>query len=91
MKQQEIGQVYPGLTCFKDGVREIPIESIPGLRLTGWRPSHGSGTKRNIDEILEPELLAQALRTVLNQVGPFHDRMNPMLAYMRIFEILNLG
>lgn len=68
MKQQEIGQVYPGLTCFKDGVREIPIESIPGLKLTGWRPSHGYGTKRNIDETLEPEQLAQGLRTVLNQV-----------------------
>ena len=30
-QQSEIKQVYPGLKCFKDGVREIPISSIPGI------------------------------------------------------------
>uniref|UniRef100_A0A674I4Q8 histone acetyltransferase n=1 Tax=Terrapene triunguis TaxID=2587831 RepID=A0A674I4Q8_9SAUR len=37
-KQAQIRKVYPGLSCFKDGVRQIPIESIPGIRETGWKP-----------------------------------------------------
>ncbi|KFQ28000.1 Histone acetyltransferase KAT2A, partial [Mesitornis unicolor] len=32
-KQAQIRKVYPGLTCFKEGVRQIPIE-----RETGWKP-----------------------------------------------------
>uniref|UniRef100_UPI00358E3E51 histone acetyltransferase KAT2B-like n=1 Tax=Myxine glutinosa TaxID=7769 RepID=UPI00358E3E51 len=31
-KQAQMSKVYPGLTCFKEGVRQIPIESIPGIR-----------------------------------------------------------
>lgn len=31
-KQAQIRKVYPGLTCFKEGVRQIPIESVPGIR-----------------------------------------------------------
>lgn len=39
-KQQEIQKThYPGLQCFKDGVRGIPIESIPGIHETGWKSS----------------------------------------------------
>ena len=30
---------WVGLTCFKDGVRQIPVESIPGLQESGWKPS----------------------------------------------------
>uniref|UniRef100_A0A8C3FRC1 histone acetyltransferase n=1 Tax=Chrysemys picta bellii TaxID=8478 RepID=A0A8C3FRC1_CHRPI len=30
-KQAQIRKVYPGLTCFKEGVRQIPVESIPGI------------------------------------------------------------
>uniref|UniRef100_A0A7N8YKY3 histone acetyltransferase n=1 Tax=Mastacembelus armatus TaxID=205130 RepID=A0A7N8YKY3_9TELE len=37
-KQSQIRKVYPGLTCFKEGVRQIPVESIPGIRETGWKP-----------------------------------------------------
>uniref|UniRef100_A0A674CYH7 Histone acetyltransferase n=1 Tax=Salmo trutta TaxID=8032 RepID=A0A674CYH7_SALTR len=37
-KQAQIRKVYPGLSCFKEGVRQIPIESIPGIRETGWKP-----------------------------------------------------
>ncbi|MGH0147230.1 UNVERIFIED_CONTAM: hypothetical protein FKN15_028804 [Acipenser sinensis] len=32
-KQAQIRKVYPGLSCFKEGVRQIPIESIPGINL----------------------------------------------------------
>lgn len=35
-KQSQIRKVYPGLTCFKEGVRQIPVESIPGIREC-WR------------------------------------------------------
>lgn len=31
-KQAQIRKVYPGLSCFKEGVRQIPIENIPGIR-----------------------------------------------------------
>ena len=30
-RQEEIKQIYPGLTCFQEGVRQIPVESIPGV------------------------------------------------------------
>ncbi|XP_022246332.1 histone acetyltransferase KAT2B-like isoform X2 [Limulus polyphemus] len=78
-KQQEAMQkVYPGLTCFKDGVREIPVESIPGIKETGWKPE-----KKNVSnsfeiclslhsvvkqEQLDPEQLYQTLKTILTQI-----------------------
>ena len=31
-RQVEIRKVYPGLKCFQEGVRQIPVESIPGIR-----------------------------------------------------------
>ena len=37
-KQEKYQKIYPGLTCFKDGIRQIPIESIPGLQESGWKP-----------------------------------------------------
>ncbi|XP_042330564.1 histone acetyltransferase KAT2B isoform X3 [Sceloporus undulatus] len=47
-KQAQIRKVYPGLSCFKDGVRQIPVESIPGIRETGWKPSSKEkGTQRS--------------------------------------------
>merc|ERR1712013_807023 len=51
-KQEQIRQVHPGLTCFKDGIREIPIESIPGILETGWEPpaQDKSRSTRNSDE-----------------------------------------
>jgi len=36
LKQEELKVKYPGLTCFKEGVKEIPISSIPGMECTGW-------------------------------------------------------
>ena len=37
-KREKIQKVYTGLKCFKDGVRQIPIESIPGVVEAGFRP-----------------------------------------------------
>ncbi|KAG6440336.1 hypothetical protein O3G_MSEX001186 [Manduca sexta] len=69
MRQKEVRKIYPGLTCFKEGVRSIPVECIPGLRETGWRAGAGPGIgagpgARAADD--EPDLAA--LRTVLHTV-----------------------
>merc|ERR1712183_533448 len=37
-KQEQIRQVHPGLTCFREGTREIAVEAIPGILETGWEP-----------------------------------------------------
>jgi hypothetical protein len=31
-------KAYPGLTCFKEGAKEIEAARIPGLLETGWVP-----------------------------------------------------
>uniref|UniRef100_A0A2I3H0L4 Histone acetyltransferase n=1 Tax=Nomascus leucogenys TaxID=61853 RepID=A0A2I3H0L4_NOMLE len=48
-KQAQIRKVYPGLSCFKDGVRQIPIEK------TGWKPSGKEKSKepRDPDHLLQ--------------------------------------
>lgn len=41
-KQAQIRKVYPGLSCFKEGVRQIPVESVPGIREQGpWLRGQG--------------------------------------------------
>uniref|UniRef100_A0A8C5PNF6 histone acetyltransferase n=1 Tax=Leptobrachium leishanense TaxID=445787 RepID=A0A8C5PNF6_9ANUR len=52
-KQAQIRKVYPGLSCFKEGLRQIPIESIPGIR---------------IKEPKDPEQLYNTLKNILQQV-----------------------
>uniref|UniRef100_A0A667GS90 Histone acetyltransferase n=1 Tax=Lynx canadensis TaxID=61383 RepID=A0A667GS90_LYNCA len=52
-KQAQIRKVYPGLSCFKDGVRQIPIESIPGI---------------SIKEPKDPDQLYSTLKSILQQV-----------------------
>ncbi len=37
MRRKKLQKAYPGLTCFKDGVRQIPIESIPGVVEAGYK------------------------------------------------------
>ncbi|XP_054847482.1 histone acetyltransferase KAT2B isoform X1 [Eublepharis macularius] len=63
-KQAQIRKVYPGLSCFKDGVRQIPIESIPGIRETGWKPS----IKEKGKEPKDPDQLYSILKNILQQV-----------------------
>ncbi|KAK0145897.1 Histone acetyltransferase KAT2B [Merluccius polli] len=63
-KQVQIRKVYPGLSCFKEGVRQIPIESIPGIRETGWKPM-GKGQGK---ELKDPDQLYSTLKTILQQV-----------------------
>uniref|UniRef100_A0A4W5JT82 K(lysine) acetyltransferase 2B n=1 Tax=Hucho hucho TaxID=62062 RepID=A0A4W5JT82_9TELE len=61
-KQAQIRKVYPGLSCFKEGVRQIPIESIPGIRETGWKPV-GKGKEQK-----DPDQLYSTLKTILQHV-----------------------
>uniref|UniRef100_A0A671QW02 Histone acetyltransferase n=1 Tax=Sinocyclocheilus anshuiensis TaxID=1608454 RepID=A0A671QW02_9TELE len=63
-KQNQIRKVYPGLTCFKEGVRQIPVESIPGIRETGWKPS----AKEKSKELKDPDLLYNMLKNLLAQI-----------------------
>ncbi|XP_072910547.1 histone acetyltransferase KAT2B isoform X2 [Hemitrygon akajei] len=69
-KQAQIRKVYPGLSCFKEGVRQIPIESIPGISKqtsteeSGWKPS---GKERGKDS-RDPEQLYNTLKNILQQV-----------------------
>uniref|UniRef100_A0A8C1EL24 Histone acetyltransferase n=2 Tax=Cyprinus carpio TaxID=7962 RepID=A0A8C1EL24_CYPCA len=68
-KQNQIRKVYPGLTCFKEGVRQIPVESIPGIRETGWRPS----AKEKSKELKDPDLLYNMLKNLLAQIKTHPD------------------
>ncbi|XP_028411557.1 histone acetyltransferase KAT2B-like [Dendronephthya gigantea] len=63
-RQDEIKKIYPGLTCFKEGVRQIPVESIPGVDETGWKPP----TKTRADETVDSEKLSVQLKNILTQV-----------------------
>lgn len=62
-------KVYPGLTCFKEGVRQIPVESIPGIRETGWKPSG----KEKCKELKDPDLLYNILKNLLAQIRTHPD------------------
>ncbi|XP_066554513.1 histone acetyltransferase KAT2A isoform X1 [Amia ocellicauda] len=68
-KQSQIRKVYPGLTCFKEGVRQIPVESIPGIRETGWKPSG----KEKGKELKDPDLLYNMLKNLLAQIKTHPD------------------
>uniref|UniRef100_A0A8C8K0F5 Histone acetyltransferase n=1 Tax=Oncorhynchus tshawytscha TaxID=74940 RepID=A0A8C8K0F5_ONCTS len=65
-KQSQIRKVYPGLTCFKEGVRQIPVESIPGIRETGWKPSAK-------EKLKDPDVLYNMLKNLLAQVKTHPD------------------
>ncbi|XP_045166699.1 histone acetyltransferase KAT2B-like isoform X2 [Mercenaria mercenaria] len=62
-KQEKFTKVYPGLTCFKDGVRQIPIESIPGLQDCGWRPP----LDKPKEPVMDSDQLYNIFKTVLQQ------------------------
>ncbi|XP_034238428.1 histone acetyltransferase KAT2A isoform X1 [Thrips palmi] len=69
-RQQEVQKVHPGLTCFRDGVRSIPVESIPGILETGWKPAARStrALQHSPEESHDHETLQQTLRQVLNTI-----------------------
>ncbi|XP_073976502.1 gcn5 acetyltransferase isoform X2 [Rhodnius prolixus] len=68
-KKDEVEKVHPGLTCFKEGVRCIPVEAIPGIRETGWRPAvRNTRVSRLQVECADPDSLHKALRNVINAI-----------------------
>ncbi|XP_012217718.1 histone acetyltransferase KAT2A-like isoform X2 [Linepithema humile] len=86
-RQQEIQKIHPGLTCFKEGVRGIPVESIPGIRETGWKNyaqirtrgmTKGTQSSELMDCIDMSDSLYNALNSVLNSVKS-HDTAWPFL------------
>ena len=84
-KQQQISQVYPGLTCFKDGVRQIPIESIVGLKLTGWKFLNSRERKEIVDTT---ESLLSPLKTIVQSMKN-HSSAWPFLEPVNKNEVPN--
>ena len=72
-KQAQIRKVHPGLSCFKDGVREIPIESIPGILEAGWVPPERSNVGRNTRSEMDkqdPDFLYNAIKVNFTSTMP---------------------
>jgi len=68
-KQAEIRKVHPGLTCFKEGITEIPIESIPGLQETGYVPAkltRSAEDKIKMESKNDNETLYNTLKVILH-------------------------
>ena len=65
-REEELNRIYPGLTCFRDGIRQIPIESIPGVREAGFRCS--TDDYKFLEDNIDPESLYTHLRAILNQL-----------------------
>ncbi|CAG2112377.1 unnamed protein product [Medioppia subpectinata] len=65
-KQKKSHKVYPGLSCFKDGMKEISIEAIPGIKeLSGFKiEKHKQREDRNDSE----NSLLSVFKTILTQV-----------------------
>jgi len=80
-KQEQIRKVHSGLTCFREGVREISVDAIPGILETGWEPPAGDKNRatRNSDERIDPDQLYNSLKTILTACRnhqsswPFHN------------------
>lgn len=69
-KHMKIEKHFPGLTCFLDGVRMVPIESIPGVMDTGWMPStRATRNSRVTEESTDVDVLAKHLKKVLQFVS----------------------
>lgn len=87
-RRQEIQKAHPGLSCFKEGIRAIPIESIPGIHETGWKSSvqtrtrgvtKGTQGSEPMDTSLNlADSLYGTLKGVLNSVKE-HDAAWPFL------------
>ncbi|XP_017768696.1 PREDICTED: histone acetyltransferase KAT2B-like [Nicrophorus vespilloides] len=68
-QQRKVSKVHQGLTFFKEGVRNIPIESIPGIQETGWRPAaRATRGGQQLEESQDVDTLAVMLKGVLQAV-----------------------
>ncbi|XP_066149368.1 histone acetyltransferase KAT2A [Euwallacea fornicatus] len=67
-QQRLVSKVHPGITFFKDGVKSIPIESIPGLEETGYKPATRVTRGQHLEESQDVDTLTNMLKTVLTAV-----------------------
>nr|XP_026491863.1 histone acetyltransferase KAT2A [Vanessa tameamea] len=67
MRQKEVRKIHPGLNCFKEGVRSIPVECIPGVREAGWRDVRAARTPADADA--DPAALRAVLHAVKNHAA----------------------
>ncbi|CAG9859546.1 unnamed protein product [Phyllotreta striolata] len=72
-QQKTVSKVHPGITFFNQVVRSIPIESIPGIEETGWKPASRTTRGQVLEESQDVEVLAGLLKTVLNAVKAHED------------------
>jgi len=68
-RQAEIKQIYPGLKCFKNGVSEIPIFSIPGIENTGWKHMQKDSTDFELESSEHQDALQNILTAVQNHAS----------------------
>lgn len=86
-KQHDIQKIQTGLTCFKEGVRSIPVESIPGLRETGWKPqARAQRTSRPLEESADPDKLASTFSIVLGAVRQ-HSSAWPFIEPVKLADV----
>ncbi|XP_030375226.1 histone acetyltransferase KAT2A [Scaptodrosophila lebanonensis] len=86
-RHNEVQKVRPGLTCFKEGLPSIPVESIPGLREIGWKPQmRPARASRPLEEPSDPEKLASAFASVLQSVRQ-HNTAWPFLRPVTAAEV----
>lgn len=72
--QQDGQKIYNGLTFFKEKVRSIPLESIPGLLESGWKPqTRTQRTSRPYEESADPDKLATTFNSILAAVRAHPD------------------
>mmetsp|Transcript_43760 Transcript_43760/g.106998 ORF Transcript_43760/g.106998 Transcript_43760/m.106998 type:complete len:386 (+) Transcript_43760:108-1265(+) len=77
-------QVYPGLQCFKQGVKSIELDAIPGVKAVGFTyASHLQGAGVLTERESNPTILAQTLSEILANTikfehsWPFREPVNP--------------
>lgn len=86
-RHNEVQKVRPGLTCFKEGLPSIPVESIPGLREIGWKPQvRPARSSRPLEESSDPEKLATSFASVLQSVRQ-HTTAWPFLRPVTAAEV----
>ncbi|CAH1105077.1 unnamed protein product, partial [Psylliodes chrysocephalus] len=72
-QQKTVSKIHPGITFFNQGVRSIPIESIPGIEETGWKPASRTTRGQQLEESQDVDVLAGLLKSVLNAVKGHED------------------
>lgn len=86
-RQEELSAVYPGLTCFKDGIRQIPIESIPGVREAGYRSTLDDYKLYEDNSTDSTEHLYTHLRGILNQIKVLSTYRSTLFSTVSLFSV----